>query len=182
MKIEITGNPGTGNTFSETHIGYVENYNPNATTVIVNKYGSEKRGRQTPEEKGQEELQKMDINEKIKAYVGKIKKHVANGWVSKYDRLWDSIIAHPKVSEVLYDAGKQMMFKTKEPATFNRNLVARCIHMMHEKGVFEKKTTKADLARSLDGSEESSIRQQLGYSPDDAEIEKAVSDIIDNCM
>lgn len=38
MKIEITGNPGTGNTFSEVHIGYVNNYNPNATTVVQNYY------------------------------------------------------------------------------------------------------------------------------------------------
>ena len=40
MKLDITGNPGTGNTFSETHIDYVENYNPNAQTVINNNYGN----------------------------------------------------------------------------------------------------------------------------------------------
>ena len=31
MDIKIEGNPGTGNTFQEIKIGYVENYNPNAT-------------------------------------------------------------------------------------------------------------------------------------------------------
>ena len=38
MDIKIKGNPGTGNTFQEIHIGTVQNYNPNATTVI-NNYG-----------------------------------------------------------------------------------------------------------------------------------------------
>ena len=36
MDINIKGNPGTGNTFQEIHIGTVQNYNPNATTVINN--------------------------------------------------------------------------------------------------------------------------------------------------
>ena len=47
MKLDITGNPGTGNTFSETHIDYVENYNPNAQTVINNNYGTRKRPKMT---------------------------------------------------------------------------------------------------------------------------------------
>lgn len=34
MDININGNPGTGNTFQEVHITNVQNYNPNATTVI----------------------------------------------------------------------------------------------------------------------------------------------------
>lgn len=38
MDINITGNPGQGNTFQEIHIGTVQNYNPNATTVINNNY------------------------------------------------------------------------------------------------------------------------------------------------
>lgn len=36
MKIDITGNPGTGNTFQEFNIQHVDNFNPNATTVINN--------------------------------------------------------------------------------------------------------------------------------------------------
>lgn len=39
MDLKITGNPGTGNTFQEVHIGTVQNYNPNATTVINHNYG-----------------------------------------------------------------------------------------------------------------------------------------------
>ena len=35
MELKIEGNPGTGNTFQEIKIGYVENYVPNATTIMV---------------------------------------------------------------------------------------------------------------------------------------------------
>mgnify|MGYP006924866865 CR=1 FL=1 len=43
MEIEIKGNPGHGNTFQEVHIEYVQNYVPNATTVITNNYGEQQR-------------------------------------------------------------------------------------------------------------------------------------------
>lgn len=43
MDINITGNPGTGNTFQEIHIDTVQNYNPNATTVINNNYGDKQK-------------------------------------------------------------------------------------------------------------------------------------------
>ena len=33
MDIKIEGNPGTGNTFQEITIGYVDNYNAKAETV-----------------------------------------------------------------------------------------------------------------------------------------------------
>ena len=43
MDINIKGNPGTGNTFQEIHIGTVQNYVPNATTVINNNYGDKQK-------------------------------------------------------------------------------------------------------------------------------------------
>ena len=42
MDIKITGNPGTGNTFQEIHINYVETIAPSATTVTNNHYGDRK--------------------------------------------------------------------------------------------------------------------------------------------
>ena len=39
MDLKITGNPGTGNTFQEVHIGTVQNYNPNASSVIIHNFG-----------------------------------------------------------------------------------------------------------------------------------------------
>lgn len=39
MEINIKGDPGQGNTFQEIHINKVDNFNPNATTVINNYYG-----------------------------------------------------------------------------------------------------------------------------------------------
>lgn len=43
MDLKITGNPGTGNTFQEVHIGTVQNYNPNATTVSTTTMASATR-------------------------------------------------------------------------------------------------------------------------------------------
>ena len=52
MEVKIDGNPGTGNTFQEIKIGYVENYVPNATTVINNHYGESGKAKpQTDKEK-----------------------------------------------------------------------------------------------------------------------------------
>lgn len=43
MEINIKGNPGQGNTFQEIHINKVDNFNPNATTVINNYYGDKQK-------------------------------------------------------------------------------------------------------------------------------------------
>lgn len=40
MKIDIKGNPGNDNTFQETNVKRVDNYNPNARTVITNNYNA----------------------------------------------------------------------------------------------------------------------------------------------
>lgn len=170
MKIEITGNPGTGNTFNETNIGYVENYNPNATTVIVNHYDGKKKG-QTPEEKGQEELQKLSIKKDIKDYVGNLSGYVSDVWKNRYNTLWETILAHPKVSEVVYNPGKQQ-------ATFNRNLVANIICMMVDKGIITE-DNKTTLTIALEGDKDSPVRAQLAIKVQDAEIKQAVTDVIE---
>lgn len=36
MKVDIKGDPGTGNRYDEVHIGHVDNYAPNAKTVVNN--------------------------------------------------------------------------------------------------------------------------------------------------
>lgn len=38
MKIEVKGNPGTGNTFTEINIGHVRSVLPNVTRVVNNYY------------------------------------------------------------------------------------------------------------------------------------------------
>lgn len=43
MEINIKGDPGQGNTFQEIHINKVDNFNPNATTVINNYYGEKQK-------------------------------------------------------------------------------------------------------------------------------------------
>lgn len=43
MEINIKGDPGQGNTFQDIHIDHVDNFNPNATTVVNNYYGDKQK-------------------------------------------------------------------------------------------------------------------------------------------
>lgn len=170
MKLEITGNPGTGNTFSETNIGYVENYNPNATTVIVNHCDGKKKG-VTPEEKGQEELHKLSLKKDIKNYVGKLSQYVSNEWKNRYNTLWETILNLPQVSADVYTSGKQQ-------AKFNRNLIANIICMMIGKGIITE-TNKAKLTKALEGNKENSVRAQLAFEVADKDMKQAIVNVID---
>lgn len=170
MKLEITGNPGTGNTFCETNIGYVENYNPNATTVIVNHCDGKKKG-VTPEEKGQEELHKLSLKKDIKNYVGKLSQYVSNEWKNKYNTLWETILNLPQVSADVYTPGKQQ-------ANFNRNLIANIICMMIEKGIIVE-TNKTNLTKALEGDQDNPVRAQLSIGVKDKDMKQAVIKAID---
>ena len=120
MKIEITGNPGTGNTFSEVHIGYVNNYNPNATTVVQNYYdGKQPASGNPPREVAESnqhnaksqplsEEQRSQLRKQIKDYVNQLSpNYVTADWRDRYDQLWDAIIDLPEVSAKIYDHGHQ---------------------------------------------------------------------------
>lgn len=75
MDINIKGNPGTGNTFQEVHIGTVQNYNPNATTVINNNYGDKPKPTSAPD-KTMQHAEREQRKAEIMEYVSRIKCHV----------------------------------------------------------------------------------------------------------
>ena len=76
MEIEIKGNPGHGNTFQEVHIDYVQNYVPNATTVITNNYGEQQRA--IPQSsKPLQESEREQRKSEIISYVSRLKPHVS---------------------------------------------------------------------------------------------------------
>lgn len=162
MDINIIGDPGTGNTFQEIHIGTVQNYNPNATTVINNNYG-DKQKPTVPNDKAMEEAEKEQRKAEIMGYVAKVKSYVGKEWKNRYETLWRSILAIPEVDAVVYEPGKQ------KNTIFNRNLIAHILYIMCKEGVIaEQNDTR--LAIALEGDKNHSVRNQLGTPPTDRTI------------
>lgn len=170
MDINITGNPGTGNTFQEIHIGSVQNYNPNATTVINYNYGDQPK----PASAATDTLSDADREQRkaeILAYVGRLKDRVSRDWKNRYETLWHRILSLPEVEAAVYEPGKQ------KNTTFNRNLVANIIYIMCSHGVFDK-TTATELTIALEGDKERSVRAKLGEQPDDKALCQAVEAVL----
>lgn len=169
MDINITGNPGTGNTFQEIHIGTVQNYNPNATTVINNNYGDKPKSAPVAEKVMQDaerEQRKADIMD----YVGNIKQYVAKDWKNRYESLWKEILALPEVDSVVYEPGRQ------KDTTFNRNLIANIIYIMCKEGVIEENNATT-LTVALEGDKDHPVRAQLRAYPDSKDIVRHVHDL-----
>lgn len=170
MEINIKGNPGQGNTFQEIHINKVDNFNPNATTVINNYYGD----KQKPAPAAEKELQNAEREQRksdILQYVAKLTQYVSKEWKNRYETLWMNILALPEVEAEVYEPGKQ------KGTTFNRNLIAHIIYIMCKEDVItEKNATR--LATALEGSREHSVRNQLGQHPSNREITDKVQQLI----
>ena len=172
MEIEIKGNPGHGNTFQEVHIEYVQNYVPNATTVITNNYGEQQRA--IPQSsKPLQESEREQRKSEIISYVSRLKPHVSKEWQNRYISLWKDILALPEVESLVYEPGKQ------QNTTFNRNLVAHIIYIMCSQGVIkERNVTKLTIA--LEGDSDHSVRGKLGTPYDDSRFNQKIANIITN--
>ena len=158
MDIHIEGNPGTGNTFSETHIDYVQNYNPNAKTVINNNYGTRPK-KVEDKQPVNDNVDNSHIREEILAYVSRLKSDLSTEWMQRYDKLWNDILDLPEVSAKVYSPGKQ------QDTNFNRNLVANIIHYLGMHGAFGDYNA-AKLAEVLEGDKDHSVRKKLGEDPE----------------
>lgn len=84
MDINIKGNPGTGNTFQEVHIGTVQNYNPNATTVINYNYGDKLKATSSPDNNMTDD-EREHLKSEIMTYLLRIKQYVATEWRNRYE-------------------------------------------------------------------------------------------------
>lgn len=160
MKIEITGDPGTGNTFQEYNIQHIDNFNPNATTVNNTYINGVK---QTPQESTCQNVPEKDtapIKAEILNYVSKLKPYLTDVWKSKYDKLWNNILRIPAVDKEVYKPGKQ------QGTNFNRNLVAHIIYYIGQQGVFTDKTA-THIAEKLEGNSEHPVRGALRIAPDE---------------
>ena len=180
MDIKIEGNPGTGNTFQEIRIGTVQNYNPNATTVI------NYNGQQTAEEASAKRradsktiramldkdlIDTTPIHREIMNYVSCLRPHIQKDKRDGYMQLWVDILSLPEVDKLVYDPGKQ------QGTNFNRNLVANIIHFLDYFDYYEEVYNAASLAFALEANKDHSIRAALGQDPTEA-VKKAVENLV----
>lgn len=170
MDINIKGNPGTGNTFQEIHIGTVQNYVPNATTVINNNYGDKQKPAASVD-KAMEGAEKEQRKAEIMNYVAHLKPFVSKEWKNRYETLWHSILAIPEVEAIVYEPGKQ------KNTTFNRNLIANIIYIMCSERILTTDNA-ATLAQALEGEKDHSVRAQLHTEPDEKLLVKHVKDLL----
>lgn len=164
------GNPDTGNSYTEIHIDHVQNFNPNATTVINITYsGSEKyeKHQASGNSKG---VEKDVIRPEIIKYIMKILDYVSAEWKNKYDTLWEDILDIKDVDAEVYNKGGQ------KGTEFNRVLVAGIIHVLKDSKVYIKCTYTA-LATALEKNQDHHVRQELGKYPSD-EIQTAVNQLL----
>lgn len=170
MDINIKGNPGTGNTFQEVHIGTVQNYNPNATTVINYNYGDKPKAMSSPDNNMTDD-EREHLKTEIMTYVSRIKQYVANGWKNRYETTWRSVLDIPEVKSIVFSLGKQ------KDTLFNRNLVANIIYIMCNAG-FYTDTNATALTIALEGNNEHSVRGQLAKEPADELLVKHVKALL----
>lgn len=170
MEINIKGNPGTGNTFQEVHIGTVQNYNPNATTVINYNYGDKPKAMSSPDNNMTDD-EREHLKSEIMTYVSRIKQYVANEWKNRYETTWRSVLDIPEVKSIVFSPGKQ------KDTLFNRNLVANIIYIMCNAG-FYTDTNATALTIALEGNNEHSVRQQLAKEPTDELLVKHVKALL----
>lgn len=170
MDINIKGNPGTGNTFQEVHIGTVQNYNPNATTVINYNYGDKPKAMSSPDNNMTDE-EREHLKSEIMTYVSRIKQYVANEWRNRYETTWRSVLDIPEVESLVFSPGKQ------KNTSFNHNLVANIIYIMCNAG-FYSETNATTLTIALEDDKEHSVRGQLAKEPADRLLVKHVKALL----
>lgn len=170
MKIDIEGNPGTGNSFTEIHIGTVQNYNPNATTVINNNYGT--RTQQTTGGLNGVKEDKDEVRIRILRYVKRTEDLASESWKRKYMTLWEQILSIKQVDAEVYEPGGQ------QGTSFNRVLVAAIMRVLLDSDVYQRRCTATALAIALEGNKDHHVRQEIGKYPS-TEIQSAVKTLLE---
>ncbi len=184
MKIEIKGDPGTGNHYTEVNIENIENNFPNVTAVNIIKDADGQKtivetdrnhcgNNETPPTVHRDkEAQRQDILQ----YVGKTLQLVRYDWKDKYMALWEDILDLPDVNAFVYQKGRQ------QNTSFNRKLVLHIICYLGKDadggiGIFERNYVATNVAMLLDDGCEKSTRPELGFKP-----EKSIQMAIDELM
>lgn len=148
----------------------MQNYNPNATTVINYNYGDKPKAMSSPDN-NMTDAEREHLKSEIMTYVSRIKQYVANEWKNRYETTWRSVLDIPEVKSIVFSPGKQ------KDTLFNRNLVANIIYIMCNAG-FYTETNATALTVALEDDKEHSVRQQLAKEPADRLLVKHVKALL----
>lgn len=194
MKVEIDGNPGTGNSYTDIHDNHIENLNPNVTTVITKHYHisgpisiaeesaleaaadrAEATGQgQAPavtaqcRKKAKELIDTEVVREEILSFVSKVRPMLDDAWKADFQRIWDDILNMKEVKEKIYAPGKQ------KHTNFNQYLVGNILYFMFENcGACseDKEYNASEVCMRLIGTTEHQLRKELAKNPPE-EIKK----------
>ena len=183
MKVEIEGNPGTGNSFIENtyNIKKVETLAPNATTIVNKHYhitgpicaaeetSLEAVGERTeasvtvPCRKKAKELIDIEVvREEILTFVSKARPLLDDAWKADYPKIWEDILNMQEVKDKIYDPGKQ------KHTNFNQYLVGNILYFMFEDcGACsdDKEYNASEVCMKLIGTTEHQLRKELSKNP-----------------
>ncbi len=181
MKVEIEGNPGTGNSFTENtyHINKVETLAPNATQVInkhyhfdgkTNKEDVDNVTEQMEEEDQKSESHKLTkdvldtevVRDEILTFVSRVRPLLDDAWKADYQNIWKDILNMQEVKEKIYDPGKQ------KKTNFNQYLVGNILYYMFEDcGACsdDKEYNASEVCMKLIGTTEHQLRKELSKLP-----------------
>lgn len=171
MDINIQGDPGTGNAYTEIHINNVESFAPNATTINNNHYGDDRKLRASSDATTLQSADPVQRKAEIMQYVSNLKRYVTPEWRNRYEATWNAILCLPEISSIACEPGKQ------KDTTFNRNFIANIIYIMCEKGIIAENNATT-LAKALEGDKDHPVRAQLRTKPED----KLILDKIQNLL
>lgn len=171
MDLNINGNPGTGNHYTEVHIGHIENNFPavKEVTIITGADGkevitkTEEVESASPSSVADSPDDRQGKRTLIMQYVEKTLPFVKFKWQDKYMELWNDILNLPEVEAVIYDRGRQ------QSICFNRYALCHLINYVGSKavdgyGIFEKYNA-THIAAAFKDNAEQITRPQLYYQP-----------------
>ncbi len=113
------------------------------------------------------------LRQSVMDYVNRLMPVVAMDFREDYANIWQDILEEEVVSSVVYDRGRQ------KGTVFNRNLVAQISRMMLLDGIIIKETNDVAMAELLEPEKGKNhpVRNQLGLTPEDIRIKKAVEEV-----
>ena len=113
------------------------------------------------------------LRQSVMDYVNRLMPVVAMDFREDYANIWKDILEEEVVSSVVYERGRQ------KGTVFNRNLVAQISRMMLLDGIIIKDTNDVAMAELLEPEKgkDHPVRNQLGLTPDDSRIKKAVEEV-----
>lgn len=191
MKVEIEGNPGTGNSYTDIHDNHIENLNPNATTVITKHYhinevsgskfqvSSDETLETLAQQSEAEALKPADlkpetrkkakalvdtevVREEILTFVSKVRPLLDDAWKADFQNIWDDILNMQEVKDKIYNPGKQ------QNTNFNQYLVGNILYFMFEDcGACsdDKEYNASEVCMKLIGTTDHQLRKELAKFP-----------------